>query len=99
MLPNLLVVSVENSDDHCLAGACTRLSGERGDGGCPINREIGHRRRRMYLLTPPGLIGFDSVSLKDMEEEDYCLTVSWEALSRMWQIVVYNTRRRNAAYG
>ena len=51
----------------------------------------------MCLRTPPGRAGSDLNMLKEMEEEDFCLACSREAVARVadhW----YNTRRRSAAY-
>ncbi len=53
----------------------------------------------MCLLTPPGLTGFDSDRLKEMEEKDCYVTDSRKALPQEWQIVVCSTRRRIVAYG
>ncbi len=60
---------------------------------------LGRHRRHIGLSTPPGLTEYDSNKLKEMEEEDYCLTKSREALPHGWQIVAYNTRRHTATYG
>jgi len=57
------------------------------------------RRCNMCLLTPPGLTGFDSHMLTEMEEEESCLTDSRKALPQRWHIVVYITPRRIAACG
>jgi len=80
MLPHLFVVGAGNSDNQGQAGSCRRLSGERGGGGGPNSGEIGPPPPSHVFLTPPGLPGYDSDRLKEMEEEVYCLTSSREAL-------------------
>jgi hypothetical protein len=99
MPSDLLVVGARNFDDQGPAGSCRRLSGERGGGGGPIGGEIYPPPPSHVSLTPPGVTGYDSERLKEMEEEVCCLTSSREALPHGWRIVEYSTRRRIAAYG
>ena len=87
MLSHLLVVGARNSHDQGPTGSCRRPSGERGGGGGSISGEIGPPPPPHVSLTPPGLAGFDSDRLKELEEEDYCLAGSREALPQGWQIV------------
>jgi hypothetical protein len=41
MLSPLPVIGVGNSNNQVPAGSYIRLSGDRGDGGGPINEDIG----------------------------------------------------------
>ncbi len=68
MIPRLLVTPMTKG----LVEPCKRLSGERGGGSGMISREIGTPPPSHVSLTPPGLTGYDSKRLKEMEEEDSC---------------------------
>ena len=99
MLPHLPVVGAGKSDDQGPAGSCRGLSGERVGGGGPISGEMRPPPLSQVSLTPPGMTGYDSNRLKEMEEEVCYLIASREALPHGWQIVAYSTRRRTTAYG
>ena len=87
MLPHLLVVGAGNSLDQGPARSYRRPSEERGGGGGSNSGEIGPPPPPHVSLTPPGLTGYVSDRLKEMEEEDCCLARSREALPQRWQIV------------